>query len=130
MSAISSFDYIVIGGGSGGIASARRAASYGANVAVVEAGRLGGTCVNVGCVPKKIFYYAASLAEALRDAGGYGFDVEVRGFDWDGFRARRSAYVERLGGIYASNLEHAGVQVLGGREIGRASCRERVYACV
>jgi glutathione reductase (NADPH) len=115
VSAVSSFDYIVIGGGSGGIASARRAASYGAKVAVVEAGRLGGTCVNVGCVPKKIFYYAANLAEAARDARGYGFDVELRGFDWEGFRARRSAYIERLGRIYADNLDHAGVYVLQGR---------------
>jgi len=115
LSAVSSFDYIVIGGGSGGIASARRAASYGAKVAVIEAGRLGGTCVNVGCVPKKIFYYAANLADAARDARGYGLDVELRGFDWESFRARRSAYIERLGGIYADNLERSGVYVLQGR---------------
>lgn len=69
------FDYIVIGGGSGGIASARRAALHGANVLLVEGGRIGGTCVNVGCVPKKVMWNAASLAEALHDAPGYGFTI-------------------------------------------------------
>ena len=67
------FDLIVIGGGSGGIACSRRAASYGARVAVIESHRLGGTCVNVGCIPKKIMWNAASLAEGLEDARGYGF---------------------------------------------------------
>jgi glutathione reductase (NADPH) len=99
MSLAEPFDYIVIGGGSGGIASARRAASYGARVALIESGRLGGTCVNVGCVPKKVFFNAASLADALRDATNYGFDVEVRGFDWSSLRERRNAYVARLNGI-------------------------------
>lgn len=115
MTTVSSFDYIVIGGGSGGIASARRAAAHGAKVAVIEAGRLGGTCVNVGCVPKKIFYYAANLAESARDARGYGLDVELHGFDWEAFRARRSAYIDRLSRIYQDNLDHAGVYVIQGR---------------
>src|SRR5580692_6103275 len=69
------FDLIVIGGGSGGLACAQRAAQYGAKAAVIEAGRLGGTCVNVGCVPKKIMWNAAGLALALADAGDYGFDI-------------------------------------------------------
>lgn len=115
MSAISPFDFVVIGGGSGGIAAARRAASYGAKVALIEAGRLGGTCVNVGCVPKKIFFNAGNLSDALKDARQYGFDVETRGFDWNGFREKRAAYVARLNGIYADNLERAGVLVLEGR---------------
>jgi glutathione reductase (NADPH) len=115
VSAISTFDYIVVGGGSGGIASARRAASYGANVALIESGRLGGTCVNVGCVPKKVMFNAGNLADALKDAQSYGFDIEVRGFDWDGFRARRSAYIHKLNGVYGENLERSGVQVLSGR---------------
>jgi glutathione reductase (NADPH) len=114
VTAISSFDYIVIGGGSGGIASARRAASYGAKVAVIESGRLGGTCVNVGCVPKKIMFNAAAIADALKDAPGYGFDLEARGFDWERFRARRSAYIERLSGMYSENLDRSGVYVLQG----------------
>jgi glutathione reductase (NADPH) len=114
LSAVSSFDLIVVGGGSGGIAAARRAASYGANVALIESGPLGGTCVNVGCVPKKVMFNAGNLADALRDARSYGFDVEVRGFDWDAFRARRSAYVHKLNGLYGENLERSGVHVLAG----------------
>lgn len=108
-------DYLVVGGGSGGIASARRAASYGARVLLIESGRLGGTCVNVGCVPKKVLFNAASIGEALRDAAGYGFDVDVRGFDWDLLRQRRSAYIKRLNGIYLANLQLSGVQVVAGR---------------
>ena len=72
------FDLLVIGGGSGGLAAAQRAAGYGARVALVEAGRLGGTCVNVGCVPKKLIWIAAELAGAVQDARDYGFDVTVR----------------------------------------------------
>ena len=70
------FDLIVIGGGSGGIASARRAAEYGARVALIESERLGGTCVNVGCVPKKIMWNASRLGEMLDDATEYGFAIE------------------------------------------------------
>jgi len=115
MSTVSPFDLVVVGGGSGGIATARRAASYGAKVALIEAGRLGGTCVNVGCVPKKIFWCAGNLSDALRDARQYGFEVEARGFDWNGFRERRDAYIAKLNGIYANNLERSGVFVLEGR---------------
>ena len=103
------FDFLAIGGGSGGIASAIRAASHGARAAVVEHGRLGGTCVNVGCVPKKLMWYAASLGHALHDYAGYGFDVSREGFSWPALRRARDAYVERLNGIYARNLETAGV---------------------
>ena len=67
------YDLIAIGGGSGGVATARRAAEYGARVLLIEAARLGGTCVNVGCVPKKVMWYASGIAQALRDAPGYGF---------------------------------------------------------
>jgi glutathione reductase (NADPH) len=103
------FDLIVIGGGSGGIAHARRAAEYGARVAVVEAGRLGGTCVNVGCVPKKIMWYAAAQAHHFEHAGDYGFQVDVKGHDWAAIKEKRDAYVERLNGIYARNLDTSGV---------------------
>ncbi len=109
------FDYLVIGGGSGGIASARRAAALGARVALVEAGRLGGTCVNVGCVPKKVMFNAGGLAHALEDARAYGFSVQVQGFDWLQLKRGRDAYVARLNDIYAQNLEKSGVQVLHGR---------------
>ena len=108
------YDYIVIGGGSGGLATAQRAAEYGARVALVEPARLGGTCVNVGCVPKKLMWNAASLGHGLVDAAGYGFDVELRGHDWSALKAGRDAYVARLNGIYAANLEKKGIDWLRG----------------
>lgn len=108
------YDLLVLGGGSGGVAAARRAAQHGARVALIEAGRLGGTCVNVGCVPKKIMWHAAHLADQLVDARGYGFDVAVHGHDWSQLRQRRDALVERLNGIYAANLEASGVAVVPG----------------
>jgi len=103
------FDLITIGGGSGGLAAAQRAAEYGARVALIEPAPLGGTCVNVGCVPKKITYNAASLAHAFDDARDYGFDLTVRGHDWAAFAARRTAYVQRLNGIYERNLAKKGI---------------------
>jgi len=103
------FDLIVIGGGSGGIACARRAAEYGARVALVEPKPLGGTCVNVGCVPKKLMFYAAGLAEGIGDAAGYGFDVTLAGHDWRALKQARDAYVARLNGIYAANLARQGI---------------------
>ena len=109
------YDLIVIGGGSGGVASARRAASYGARVVLIESGRLGGTCVNVGCVPKKIMWNAAGLAESLHDAPGYGFAVDAGAHDWGQLKHRRDTYVHRLNGIYAANLAKANVEVLHAR---------------
>ncbi len=109
------YDLITIGGGSGGLAAAQRAAEYGAKVALIEPAPLGGTCVNVGCVPKKITFNAASLAHALEDARDYGFDVTVRGHDWAGFVTRRQAYIERLNGIYARNLDRKGVTHIAAR---------------
>ena len=108
------YDYIAIGGGSGGVATARRAAEYGARALVVEANRLGGTCVNVGCVPKKVMWYAAGIAQAMRDAAGYGFSVGDTRFDWNTLKSRRDAYIARLNGIYANMLEKAGVDVVRG----------------
>ena len=103
------FDYLVIGGGSGGIASARRAAEYGAKVAVFEPKPLGGTCVNVGCVPKKVMWNTAHMAEMLGQATGYGFNISQNDFDWSSIKSKRDAYVERLNGIYANNLENSNV---------------------
>ena len=109
------FDLICIGGGSGGIATARRAAEYGASVAVIESGRLGGTCVNVGCVPKKLFWYAANTAEALRDAPRFFADVpEKMPFRWQAFKEARDAYIARLNGIYETNLDKSGVTLIRG----------------
>lgn len=104
------FDYFVIGAGSGGIASARRAATYGAKVAVAEKARLGGTCVNVGCVPKKVMWNAASIAEVLHDMKHYGFSSSDKvTFDWPQLKSNRDKYIARLNGIYDRNLEASGV---------------------
>jgi glutathione reductase (NADPH) len=108
------FDLISIGGGSGGLACAQRAAEYGAKVAVIEAGRLGGTCVNVGCVPKKVMWNAASVALGLEDAGDYGFDVTVGDVDWALLKRKRDAFILRLNNIYERNLEAKGVTYMRG----------------
>ena len=112
-----SFDYdlVCIGGGSGGLAAAQRAREYGAKVAIIESGRLGGTCVNVGCVPKKVMWNAAQLAHGLHEARDYGFAVETGGHDWAALKTGRDAYVQRLNGIYAGNLERKGIDWLQGR---------------
>jgi len=109
------FDLIVIGGGSGGLAAAQRAAEYGARVALIESHRLGGTCVNVGCVPKKIMWNAAGIAEELRDAPDYGFAVSGGGHDWALLKDKRDAYVRRLNGIYENNLAKRGITLIRGR---------------
>jgi len=108
------FDLISIGGGSGGLACAQRAAEYGAKAAVIESHRLGGTCVNVGCVPKKVMWNAASVALSLADAADYGFDIDVRDNDWRLLKEKRDAYITRLNGIYARNLSAKGVTLVRG----------------
>jgi len=110
-----SWDLVVIGGGSGGLACAQRAARHGARVLVAEAGALGGTCVNVGCVPKKLMYHAADVAHALGDAADYGFTLEGARHDWAALKARRDAYVERLRGLYAENLAASGATLVRAR---------------
>jgi glutathione reductase (NADPH) len=109
------YDLVVIGGGSGGLASAQRAAEYGARVVLVEPGPLGGTCVNLGCVPKKIMWNAADLGGALHDAQDYGFELEVSGHDWAHLKHARDAYVHRLNGLYAANLAKRGVELVVAR---------------
>jgi glutathione reductase (NADPH) len=94
---------------------ANRAASYGAKVALVESGRLGGTCVNVGCVPKKIMWNAASIAHGFHEAGDYGFTARVERFDWAGLKKSRDDYVAWLNGRYQAGLEKNGVTWLRGR---------------
>ncbi len=108
------YDLIVIGGGSGGLACAQRAAEYGAHVLLAEAGRLGGTCVNVGCVPKKVMWNAAEIAHALDDGIGYGFDVAAHRHDWLALKQARDAYVARLNGIYERNLASKKVELARG----------------
>ncbi|KAJ4235731.1 Glutathione reductase [Fusarium solani] len=109
-------DYLVIGGGSGGLASARMASNkFGIKATIVESKRLGGTCVNVGCVPKKVTYNAAALAEAIHDSKSYGFSVEETApFDWSTFKTKRDAYVKRLNGIYERNLNNDKVDYVHG----------------
>src|ERR1700722_9648778 len=89
------FDLVVIGGGSGGLAGAQRAAEYGARVALIESGRLGGTCVNVGCVPKKIMWNAAEVGGALHDAADYGFSAPGPGHNWAALKNSRDRYCHR-----------------------------------
>ena len=108
------YDLIAIGGGSGGVACARRAAKHGARCTVVEFDRLGGTCVNRGCVPKKVMWYGAHIAHALNDAAGYGFDIEKKGFDWNKLVTDREQYIKRLNGIYEKNLAKEKVEYLNG----------------
>jgi glutathione reductase (NADPH) len=108
------FDLISIGGGSGGLACAQRAAEFGAKTAVIEPHRLGGTCVNVGCVPKKVMWNASAVALSLQDASDYGFDVKVGMSDWAELKRKRDAYVLRLNGIYERNLGAKGVEYVRG----------------
>jgi glutathione reductase (NADPH) len=108
------FDLIVIGGGSGGLAAAKRAAEYGARVALIESGRLGGACVNVGCVPKKVMWNAADLGAGLHDAPEYGFRLATDGHDWSALKKKRDAYVLRLNGIHESLLAARKVELVRG----------------
>ncbi|NEP17422.1 MAG: glutathione-disulfide reductase [Leptolyngbya sp. SIO4C1] len=105
------FDLFVIGGGSGGIATARRAASYGAKVGIAEFDRLGGTCVNRGCVPKKLMVYASHFADHAAEAAGYGWQFEPGTFDWHKMITAVNNEVTRLNGIYQRMLDNAQVQL-------------------
>jgi glutathione reductase (NADPH) len=109
------YDLAVIGGGSGGLACAQRAAQYGARVVLLEPGRLGGACVNVGCVPKKIMWNAANFADELRAASAYGFSEFAFTHDWAVLKKRRDAYITRLNDIYAQNLQKRGVDFIAER---------------
>lgn len=108
------YDYIVIGGGSGGIASARKAASFGIKVLLIEGKDIGGTCVNVGCVPKKIMWNTAELAESIHDAKDYGFNIEYKNFDLKKLKDARDTFIEKLHGIYEKNLKESGVERVNG----------------
>ena len=109
------FDYITIGGGSGGIASANRASRYGKKVAIIEAKDLGGTCVNVGCVPKKVMWYGAQVAEAIRlYSEDYGFDLDVKDFNWATLVENRQAYIGRIHESYDRVLGNNKIEVIKG----------------
>lgn len=120
------FDLIVIGGGSGGLAAAIRASKHGAKVALLEPNELGGTCVNVGCVPKKAMWYAAQMAEAQYIAMDYGFHDTPGRLDWPGFIERRDAYIDRIHTKYQQALDTGHVTVV--REYGRFLAADRIQA--
>ena len=116
MTAVDHFDYLVIGGGSGGMATARRAAEYGAKVALVEKAALGGTCVNVGCVPKKVMFNAATTNEVLHQSHHFGFqaDASLPQLQWDRLKTARDSYIKRLNGIYQNNLSKNRITIISG----------------
>ena len=118
MTTANHFDYLVIGGGSGGIASANRAAMYGKKVALIEAKHLGGTCVNVGCVPKKAMWFAGQVADACRYGPDYGFalnlEEQLRNFSWSKLVESRSAYISRIHDSYERVLANNDITVING----------------
>ncbi|MCK5896878.1 MAG: FAD-dependent oxidoreductase, partial [Cocleimonas sp.] len=108
------FDVIAIGAGSGGLSIAERAAAYGAKTAVIEAGELGGTCVNVGCVPKKVMWYGASVAHGLQDAQDYGFDVTIGDLNWEKLVTKRENFIGGIIDWYHDYLAESNVEVIEG----------------
>jgi glutathione reductase (NADPH) len=108
------YDLIAIGGGSGGLSIAERAASYGAKCAVIEMGDMGGTCVNVGCVPKKIMWMGANLAHSIEDAKDYGFDVASKGFDWVHLVKKREDYIAGINSWYHNYLADSNIDEIVG----------------
>ena len=109
------FDLFVIGAGSGGVRAARMAAERGARVAVAEDAAFGGTCVNLGCIPKKLYSFAAHYAESFDEAHGYGWAAERPAFDWPKLKANRASEVSRLNAIYGQLMRGAGAAVIEGR---------------
>jgi glutathione reductase (NADPH) len=108
------YDLIAIGGGSGGLSVAERAARHGARCAVVEKGPLGGTCVNAGCVPKKVMWFGAGIAHTLREAGSYGFRVDGTHFDWPALKAARDEYVHGINHWYHTYLADSDIAEIAG----------------
>lgn len=108
------FDLFVIGAGSGGVRASRFAAGFGAKVAVAESRYLGGTCVNVGCVPKKLLVYGAHFADEFEQASGFGWSLEDAQFDWSQLIANKNREIQRLNGIYRNLLVNSGVTLLEG----------------
>ena len=113
------YDLVTIGAGSGGVAASRHAAALGAKVAIVEEGRVGGTCVLRGCVPKKLLVYASEYAGALVDAGGFGWEIGAHGLDWGRLIEAKDRELDRLNGIYLGMLERSGVTLHRGRGVLR-----------
>ncbi|HMB72819.1 MAG TPA: glutathione-disulfide reductase [Gammaproteobacteria bacterium] len=108
------YDLITLGAGSGGLSIVERAAGYGRRCAVVERGKIGGTCVNAGCVPKKIMWFGANLAQMIEDAGHYGFDLKCQGFDWSKLVARRETYIANINNYYHGYMKELGIDEITG----------------
>lgn len=109
------YDMIAIGAGSGGLSVAERAAKYGARCAVIESGKLGGTCVNVGCVPKKVMWFGAHIAHTLEDAKGFGFTLNITDFSWPKLKQARDAYVSGINTWYHTYLADSNIDEIVGR---------------
>ncbi|MAS82081.1 MAG: glutathione-disulfide reductase [Legionellales bacterium] len=109
------YDLFVIGAGSGGVRAARMSASYGARVGIAEERYLGGTCVNVGCVPKKLLVYASHVSEEIHNAKGFGWDIDHISYDWSKLIKNKNTEIQRLNGIYKNLLENTGVDIINGR---------------
>ena len=108
------FDLFVIGGGSGGVRAARMSAQRGARVGLAEVAAMGGTCVNVGCIPKKLYSYAAHFAESFEESHGFGWVGEAPKLDWEKLKLNRGREISRLNGIYLQLLKNSGVQIIEG----------------
>ena len=112
---MSEYDLVVVGAGSGGVRAARMASSFGAKVAIIEDRYLGGTCVNVGCVPKKLYVYGSGFGEALVDAKGYGWSTNTTAFSWETLRNNKSKEINRLNNIYDNIIRNSGAELIDGR---------------
>src|SRR6202789_555666 len=110
-------DLFVIGGGSGGVRAARIAAGHGARVMIAEEYRMGGTCVIRGCVPKKLFVLASHIHQDIEDAAGFGWTIPPVAFDWPTLVANKDKEIARLEGIYTSNVEKSGAEVVKTRAV-------------
>src|ERR1700722_12371903 len=109
------FDLFVIGGGSGGVRAARSAATHGARVGVAEERYMGGTCVNVGCIPKKLLAYSAEFGHGFEDARGFGWVADGAKFSWPDLIRNKDAEIERLNGVYRRLMDQAGVKIYDAR---------------
>ncbi|NVK03147.1 MAG: FAD-dependent oxidoreductase, partial [Oceanospirillaceae bacterium] len=111
------YDLFVIGAGSGGVRAARMAAARGVRVAIAEDLHLGGTCVNVGCVPKKLYVYASEYRQEIEEARGFGVEAEQINFNWATLRDNKKSEISRLNGIYGNLLTNSGCQLINGRAV-------------
>ena len=109
------YDLFVIGAGSGGVRAARMASSHGVKVAIAEQRYLGGTCVNVGCVPKKLFVYASQFQDQFDAAAGFGWTVGQSTFNWSSLIANKNQEIERLHAVYSNRLKKSGASIITGR---------------